>query len=92
MNDYRTITLINEFMENNIMNANDTIPSTSWDLLIPLYERIQLLISPAMDGTNGSHENAIGDMGIAILDCDKEEMVKQALIAITWYNTSNRKP
>ncbi len=59
---------------------------TSWDWLMPVYFQIQNTIAPLMDGTNGEHENSCADMGLAILDDNKEEAIKQAIIAINWYN------
>jgi len=59
---------------------------SSWDWLMPVYLKVCEDISPIMDGTNGAHDSSIGDMGIAILDGDKEEAIKYGAVAIKWYN------
>lgn len=63
---------------------------SSWDQILPLYDEVQNVIGPISDGTNGDHENCIGNMSIAILELDKDEAIKQALIAIKWHNQNKQ--
>ena len=58
----------------------------SWDWFMLVAKKVYDIISPIMDGTNGDHEDAIGDMSIAILDTDIDEANKYAVKAIKWYN------